>query len=80
MRNGVRRGVERRMAKENGYWIHTEHGYVYVYQPATGEAQEFRRRWMGHALRIFLVLAVLWTLYFFGPFPHFTGWGFVLHP
>jgi hypothetical protein len=74
------RGVVRRMAKENGYWIHTKHGYVYVYQPATGEAQEFGRRWRRHALRIFLVLAVIWTLYFFGPFPHWQVWGFVLHP
>jgi hypothetical protein len=80
MRDVVRRGVVRRMAKENGYWIYTEHGYVYVYQPEIGEVQEFRRRWMRHALRIFLVLAVLWTLYFFGPFPHFEVGGFVLHP
>ena len=72
--------MERRMAKENGYWIHTEHGYVYVYQPESGETQEFRRRWMRHAIRIFLVLAALWTMYFFGPFPHFVVWGFVLHP
>src|SRR5207342_2729809 len=58
MRDVVRRGVVRRMAKENGYWIHTEHGYVYVYRPATEEAQAFRHRWRRHALRIFLVLAV----------------------
>jgi|GEM_PF-5093255 len=68
------------MAKENGYWIHTEQGYVYVYQPESGEAEGFRRRWMRHALRIFLVLAVLWTMYFFGPFPHVEMGGFVLHP
>jgi len=68
------------MARENGYWIHTEHGYVYVYQPENGEAQAFRRRWRRHALRIFLLLALIWTLYFFGPFPHLAVWGFVLHP
>ena len=70
----------RRMAKENGYWMHTKHGYVYVYQPEMGEAQEFRRRWVRHAVRIFIVLAVLWTVYFFSPFPHVEVWGFVLHP
>jgi hypothetical protein len=68
------------MARENGYWIHTEHGFVYIYQPETGETQAFRRRWRRHALRIFLVLALIWTLYFFGPFPHLAVWGFVLHP
>jgi hypothetical protein len=53
---------------------------VYVYQPDTAETQAFRRRWRRHALRIFLLLALIWTLYFFGPFPHLEVWGFVLHP
>jgi hypothetical protein len=72
------------MAKEKGYWILTEHGYVYVYQPMTEESQRstqaFRRAWMRHSVRIFIVLAVIWTAYFFGPFPHFEVWGFVIHP
>jgi hypothetical protein len=68
------------MAKDNGYWMWTEHGYVYVYQPDTREAQAFLRRWMRHALRIFLLLALIWMLYVFGPFPHCEVWGFVLHP
>jgi hypothetical protein len=68
------------MAKDNGYWIHTKLGYVYVYQPQTGEARAFWRRWRRHALAIFLVLALIWTLYFFSPFPHWQMWGFVLHP
>ncbi len=68
------------MARDNGYWIRTEHGYVYVYQPGTEEAQAFRRRWRRHALGIFLVLALIWTLYFFSPFPHWEVWGFILHP
>jgi len=53
---------------------------VYVYQPNTGEVQAFHRRWRRHALRIFLVLALIWTVYFFSPFPHVEVWGFVLHP
>ncbi len=72
------------MAKENGYWIYTEHGYVYVYQPETKGPQrstrEFYRAWMRNSVRIFIVLAVIWTVYFFGPFPHFEVWGFVVHP
>jgi hypothetical protein len=67
------------MARDNGHWMWTEHGYVYVYQPANEEAQTFRR-WRRHALRIFLLLALIWTLYFFGPFPHLAVWGFVMHP
>jgi hypothetical protein len=72
------------MAKENGYWIYTDHGYVYVSQPEANGSQrvrrEFYRAWMRHAVRLFIVLAVLWTVYFFGPFPHFELWGFVIHP
>ncbi len=68
------------MAKDNGYWTWTENGYVYVYQPEAEGAQTFRRRWRRHALRIFLLLVLIWTLYFFGPFPHFEIGGFVLHP
>ena len=68
------------MAKDNGYWVYTKHGYRYVYQPENGEAQAFRRRWRRNTLRIFLLLALILTLYFFGPFPHFALWGFVLHP
>ncbi len=72
------------MAKENGYWILTEHGYVYVYQPETNGSQrstrEFYRAWMRNSVRLFIVLAVIWTVYFFGPFPHCEVWGFVLHP
>jgi len=72
------------MAKENGYWIYTEHGYVYVYQPETRAWQrsrrEFYRTWIRHSVRLFIVLAVMWTVYFFGPFPHLEVWGFVIHP
>lgn len=68
------------MAKDNGYWTWTQQGYVYVYQPEAGETQAFRHRWRRHALRIFLLLALLWTLYFFGPFPYLEVGGFVLHP
>ena len=68
------------MVRGNGYWMWTEHGYVYVYQPANEEAQTFRRRWRRHTMRIFLLLALIWTLYFFGPFPHLAVVGFVLHP
>ena len=68
------------MAKDNGYWMWTEHGYVYVDQPEMGEVQAFRRRWRRHALLIFFVLAGVFTLYWFGPFPHVAVWGFVLHP
>jgi len=68
------------MAKDNGYWMWTENGYVYVYQPEALSNQAFRRRWRRQAARIFLLLALIWTLYFFGPFPHFEIVGFVLHP
>jgi hypothetical protein len=72
------------MAKENGYWLRTEHGYVYVSQPETNESQrvrrEFYRAWMRNSVRLFIVLAMLWTVYFFGPFPHCEVWGFVIHP
>jgi hypothetical protein len=68
------------MAKDHGYWTWTEHGYVYVYQPESAATQAFRRRWRRHALRIFLLLALIWTLYFFSPFPHLAVGGFVLHP
>ena len=66
------------MVRDNGYWRWTEHGYVY--QPANEEAQTFRRRWRRHTMRIFLLLALIWTLYFFGPFPYLAVGGFVLHP
>jgi hypothetical protein len=72
------------MAKENGYWIRTEHGYVYVYQPETNgsrrSTREFYRAWMRNSVRLFIILAVMWTVYFFGPFPHCELWGFVIHP
>jgi hypothetical protein len=68
------------MVRDNGYWMWTEHGYVYVYQSANEEAQTFHRRWRRHTMRIFLLLALIRTLYFFGPFPHLAVGGFVLHP
>jgi hypothetical protein len=68
------------MAKENGYWLRTEHGYVYIYQPETNESQRVRRAWMRNLVRLFIVLVMLWTVYFFGPFPHCEVWGFVIHP
>jgi hypothetical protein len=68
------------MAKDNGYWMWTEQGYVYVHQLDMGEVQAFRRRWRRHTLLIFVVLAGLFTLYWLGPFPHVALWGFVLHP
>jgi hypothetical protein len=71
---------KKEMAKDDGYWMWTEHGFVYVYQPVIGEAQAFLRRWMKYALLIFVVLAGLFMLYWFGPFPHVALWGFVLHP
>jgi len=68
------------MAKDNGYWMWTERGYVYVYHSESGETHTFRNRWRRHALLIFLLLALIWTLCFFGPFPPLAVWGFVLHP
>lgn len=68
--------------QEQGYWVLTEQGYRFY--RATDEMRRspeaFRRDWLRSSCRIFVVLAGLFTLYWFSPFPHVEVWGLVLHP
>lgn len=68
--------------QEQGHWVLTEEGYRFypVTDEASRSAEAFRRDWLRHSCWIFVVLAGLFTLYWFGPFPHVEVWGLVLHP
>lgn len=77
---GVR--LEGSVAKQKYYW--TFDGQQYSYQPMTQRERrtvgKFLADWFKMAFWLFLVAVVLYSAYYFSPFPALRIFGIIVHP